>query len=210
MLDSKIDHIVYCVPDLKSGIESIQKMTGAKVYPGGKHLNQGTHNAIVRIGEKSYLEIIAKDVENTTLKGARWMGVDYVTDQPRITRWAVQAEVNTSNLNILRQFDRLLGQPLSGSRLKPDGKKLEWEMSMPMPEPMINSCPFLIDWGHRIHPVDELPMECALLDIQLQSTNPQNLKAVLSELGIYLPVVKSKMDRIEAIIKSPFGVLRLY
>ncbi len=56
-----LDHILYAVPDLQKGIDDFEKLTGVRPVYGGKHLNLGTHNALVSLGEEVYFELIAPD-----------------------------------------------------------------------------------------------------------------------------------------------------
>jgi hypothetical protein len=52
---------------------------GVKPVIGGRHLLHGTKNALINLGNQCYLEILAKDEENPTFKGTRWMGIDLIT-----------------------------------------------------------------------------------------------------------------------------------
>ena len=54
-----IDHIVIGIHDLEKGIASIEDLTGVKPVYGGAHPSLGTHNALISLGNRTYLEILA-------------------------------------------------------------------------------------------------------------------------------------------------------
>ena len=56
-----LDHLVVAATTLADGIEYIAEITGVTPQPGGKHAAMGTHNALVRLSARTYLEIIAID-----------------------------------------------------------------------------------------------------------------------------------------------------
>jgi hypothetical protein len=56
-----LDHLIVAAVTLADGIEYIAEITGVAPRPGGKHAAMGTHNALLRLGEQVYLEIIAID-----------------------------------------------------------------------------------------------------------------------------------------------------
>ena len=56
-----LDHLVVAATTLADGIDYIAEITGVAPQPGGKHVAMGTHNALVRLAEKVFLEIIAID-----------------------------------------------------------------------------------------------------------------------------------------------------
>src|SRR5215210_173965 len=87
---SRIDHLVYAVPDLDRGVAHIEQLLGVRATPGGRHAGRGTHNALLALGPKTYLEIIGPDPAQTDTGKPFWFGVDGLT-APALVTWAAAA-----------------------------------------------------------------------------------------------------------------------
>ncbi len=98
MRRSELDHLVVACADLADGVDWVEQQLGARPAPGGQHVAMGTHNALLKLGARSYLEIIAIDPSATPPSRPRWFALDEPEMQaqlatgPRMITWAVRCE----------------------------------------------------------------------------------------------------------------------
>ena len=97
MRRSELDHIVIGSATLDDA--SIGSNTaGCATAPGGQHVAMGTHNALLKLGARSYLEVIAIDPEGAAPMRRRWFALDepemqaHLAERPRLITWAVRSE----------------------------------------------------------------------------------------------------------------------
>jgi len=90
------DHLVLGAATLAQGIEHVAELTGIAPHVGGKHVAMGTHNALVRLGQRFYLEIIAIDPDGSKPGRPRWFDLDdpamqaQLAERPRLIHWAAR------------------------------------------------------------------------------------------------------------------------
>jgi len=203
-----IDHIVWLISDLDEGMTLFKEKTGVEPTFGGYHTAHGTKNAIVKIGSKSYFEILAPDPASH-INAKRWMGIDLIKD-PLITRWAFGTDRIEHHAGILKRYNKTLGQIKTGQRKTSGDEIIKWKMSLPHHSPLIDLAPFFIDWSESpIHPTDQLPdMGLSIDKIELSSEKPHLMHDLLKQLGITNYHVAQGPEQIAISLNSPNGKVR--
>lgn len=203
-----IDHIIYAVQDLPSGIEVIENLLGVRAAIGGKHLGLGTHNALLALGPKTYLEIIAPDPDQEDYRKPRIFGLDDLS-RPRLAAWVARAD----DLDELAAKElgrgQKLGEVLSGSRKNPEGATLTWRFTDPFTVIAGGIVPFFIDWGGSPHPAKTAPAGAKLVDLRAEHPNPDHVRQILEQLGLDLSVTQGDEPALTAVIDSPNGRVEL-
>jgi hypothetical protein len=206
---NNIDHIVYAVPDFDNAIDDLEAKLGIKPVIGGRHLLRGTKNALLNLGNRCYLEILAIDPENTTFNGPRWMGIDLIT-RPTITRWAIQTTKIEEDSQIINKQHQELGSLAEGERKTPEGETLRWKMTLPLPAPEIDVIPFLLDWSASdFHPTDKLENGCLLQNITLYYPLPEMIETILEKLAFKMKVSTAGAPKITIQISGKNGIIEL-
>src|SRR5690242_7586557 len=86
-----IDHLVYAVRSLPAAIDDVADRFGVRARAGGKHVGLGTHNALLALGPRTYLEIIAPDPGQPEPSLPRPFGLDRVM-HGRLAGWALACD----------------------------------------------------------------------------------------------------------------------
>jgi hypothetical protein len=55
----RIDHVIYGTADLDLATARVEADLGLTAVPGGRHEGVGTHNRIVPLGDRSFIELLA-------------------------------------------------------------------------------------------------------------------------------------------------------
>jgi hypothetical protein len=199
-----LDHIVYATLDFEKSLNDIEIATGVRPVIGGRHLNQGTKNALLNLGNQAYFEILAVDKTNTSNKGGRWMGIDLI-QQDSATRLAFKSKDINAKAEILKKINPKYGQLIMGERQLPDQSFLRWEMTLPLARPAIDLIPFFINWGSGNHPCDKMKAMLKLEDLKLFDPNAKMLNEDFKRLGISERVNYNAQTSISGKITGPSG-----
>jgi hypothetical protein len=204
----QVDHLVYATPDLEASIEELKGILGVQAIPGGRHPAWRTRNALISLGEKTYLEIIGPDPEQPAPDEPRPFDIDRL-QAPQLVTWAVHRADLRQVADEAKRHGVNLGVVLSGSRGRPDGVLLSWELTDPF-QPRANGIvPFFIDWGETPHPAGSLTRCCSLVDLCAEHPEAEQVQVMLDSIGLCLRVAKGLVPALIACISVPGGTVEL-
>ena len=204
----RLDHLVYAAPDLERAVDEIEALVGVRAAPGGRHLEEGTRNAILGLGGDSYLEILAPDPSQRRPDRPLWLGVEGLS-RPRLTAWAVKGSELEALVERARAVGVHLGGVQPGLRKRPDGTLLEWEFTDPHVVAAGGLVPFAIDWKSAAHPAAGAPAGVSLVALRAEHPDPAGVAALLRGLGLSLRVTKGRTPALIANLETPRGLVEL-
>jgi hypothetical protein len=156
-----LDHIILGCSDLDAGIEFMEKKSGYRAAIGGAHPGRGTRNALLALGGKRYLEILAPDPEQNALT---WHKEISQLTEPMLVGWAVRSKDLAARAARLRARGVQCIGPIEGSRTRPDGEVFRWK-TLVLTDDKSGIRPFYIEWDeHSPHPSSDAPGACLLTD----------------------------------------------
>ena len=204
----RVDHLVYAVPDLDSGVVDLERRLGVRASPGGRHPGRGTRNALIALDADSYLEILAPDPAQPAPVGGRWFGVDPATPA-RLAGWAVKGSDLAGVAASAAARGVPLGPVVAGSRQRPDGVALKWTLTDPGLSSGVTLLPFFIDWADSPHPAATVARGPVLVSLRAEHPRPDLAREPLAALGIDLPVDTGPRPALVATLRTASGVLEL-
>jgi glyoxalase-like protein len=201
-----LDHILLGCNDLDRGIDLVEESTGVRPAIGGVHPGRGTRNALLSLGERRYLEIIAPDPAQSEI--AHYPQLRAMTD-PRLIGWAVHPLDIAAVARQLRENKVEFKGPDEGSRKRPDGRILNWK-TINLADDRHGLLPFFIEWSaDSVHPSKDAPAHCHLEYFEILNDDPGELALALKRIGLDLPVQRSDKAHLHALISGPKGDLKL-
>lgn len=207
-LPARIDHLVYAVPDLDAGIAHVEQLLGVQAAAGGRHPGRGTRNALLALGERTYLEIIGPDVEQRNVAGPMWLGVD-PAGPARLATWAASATQIEPEAQAARDAGVQLGDIVAGARTTTDGIELRWRFTNPACVVADGVVPFLIDWGSTPHPAQRAPRGATLVAMRAEHPQADAVVALLRAMQLDLDVQKGPRAALIATIEGKHGGVEL-
>jgi hypothetical protein len=204
-----LDHILLGSPDLQAGIDFVEKHTGVGATFGGVHPGRGTQNALLSLGDRGYLEIISPDPAQPGVKNPIASRLHSLAE-PRLVGWAAHPGSVTAFAEKLTAVGLKYEGPTPGSRKRPDGQLLKWQI-VSLADTASGLLPFFIEWGQdSVHPSVDAPRGCTLLSFAAETPDPEKLAATLKTLNLDLLVKKGEKPRLHAVISGPKGNLEVY
>jgi Glyoxalase-like domain len=197
-----VDHLIYAVPDLAPAVTELEGRFGIRAQAGGKHVGLGTHNALLALGPRTYLEIIAPDPDQPEPPVPRPFGIEGVT-RGKLVGWALACDDIDRAVAEARSHGRDLGKVSDGHRVGPEGTVLRRRAAGG--ELADDLVPFLICWGGTEHPVRSAPHGLILNSIEIEHPDPPSLALPLMALGANVEVKQSQAPALVAHLSGPNG-----
>ncbi len=205
------DHLVVIAQDLRQGSAWVEERLGVRPQPGGKHVAMGTHNALLSLGSRFYLEVIAVDPEAVKPPRPRWFDMDEprmraaMTEGPHLAHWVAR----TTDIDAAAARLPDLGAPTIMAR-----GDMTWRITIPDDghRPGRGLVPTLIQWPGPQHPTDRMADSgCRLVAVAGEHPEPALVRAELATLGLSetMKVTYGKSPRVAAMIRTARGVATL-
>ncbi len=205
---SSVDHLIFAYHDLDEGIQEIEQLLGVRPARGGKHPDWGSHNAILSLGPRTYLEVIAPDPESTVPMTQR-PAVFTKPGEHLINGWVAHCSDLEHAHTTAAEAGVRLGATIHGRRARPDGRELKWSITDPRTCAFDSLLPLLINWGDSPHPAESAPGGCRLSELHLEHPEADRLGKLLESLQIPVEVLVGDTPSIVVTIDGPNGSIRL-
>lgn len=206
---SQLDHLVVACADLAQGAAWARDRLGAEPQPGGQHAAMGTHNRLLRLGERAYLELIAVDPAAPAPSRPRWFGLDDDAVRARARREPFLLTWVAATSDIFAAVARVpeLGDVQAFTR-----NAFAWRFAL-RADGALNFdgvLPSLIQWDSA-HPAAQLEERgCTLLSLELAHPQAEQLLQAFRTLKLTGPVNLSAAPvSLKARVRTPSGVIDL-
>ncbi|KAF0163105.1 MAG: hypothetical protein FD157_3268 [Rhodocyclaceae bacterium] len=207
------DHLVLAARNLDRGTAWLEDRLGVALEQGGRHSRMGTHNRLLHLGERFYLELIAIDPQAPSPGRPRWFALDrqesLPADQPRLIHWVARSD------DILRDVAASTEGP--GDILPMERGDYRWRITV-APDghlPGDGLVPTLIQWDVPFHPASRLPDRgCRLMKLEGFHSRPERIRIALAALGLASrldvhPCAADEAPQLVAYIRTPDGLIEL-
>jgi hypothetical protein len=214
-MDVAIDHLVVAARSLDAGEAWAESRLGCTLVGGGRHPLMGTHNRLLGLGDRVYLEVIAVDPDASPSR-PRWFSLDTpamharLEQGPALIHWVAR----TDDIVALASASPVdVGEIIAMSR-----GDHRWRITVPRDGslPAGGVFPSLILWeGSR--PTAALPESgCRLESLDIAHPRARSLVEALRSMGLPadppLRAVDDASDageRLAARIRTPGGLVTL-
>jgi catechol 2,3-dioxygenase-like lactoylglutathione lyase family enzyme len=195
-----LDHILLGCSDLDRGIAFFEEHTGVRAAIGGVHPGRGTRNALLSLGERRYLEIIAPDPAQDKIADFAVTLVSHLKslNTPRLVGWAAHPGDIEALAKKLRQSGIAIDGLREGSRQRSDGRVLKWK-TVSLADDHHGVLPFFIEWdASSPHPSTDAPAGCRLENFAIADPDPDGLAKTCARLGLDVAIERGDKPKLWA------------
>jgi hypothetical protein len=209
-----LDHIIWACDDLERGSRRFEALTGVSPRYGGVHASGLTHNALVALGPRCYLEILAPAKPEAPGEDD-WCRLARAAHEPRVITYCMRSRRPLSELAPLAEgLGAKNGGVLSNGRITPEGVGLSWQWLRPTIDRFGLAFPFFIDWLDSPHPADSLAEAQKRGEIRLQEfavghPDAAELRRTLSRLDVSIDTYAAAAIEFRVQLTTPLGAVSL-
>lgn len=208
----ELDHLVVAARALQEGVAWVEARLGVPMGAGGKHALMGTHNRVLNLGERRFLEVIAVDPEAPPPGRARWFSLDEpemierLARGPALIHWVARSD----------DIERAVRASAPGDAeiLCLARGPYRWRIGVPRSRRLAQAgiAPTMIQWEDA-HPCDAAPESgCRLERLVLRHAEAGRTLQALRAAGLRDDEpVEAREDGAgpEARIRTPGGIVEL-
>ena len=205
MPSSRVDHLVVTAASLEAGAAHVRAALGVEMQTGGEHARMGTHNCLLKLGSKLFLEVIAANPSAPRPGRPRWFQLDdpLSARSPRLATWVARCD----DIQALAPDSLGLIEPMSRGDFR-------WLITVPEDGrlPLDGLAPTLIQWQSASHPADTLKdAGCSLIRFEGLHPQPQKVTSMLKSIrfGGEFELSPGAKPGLGATIQTPSGLRRL-
>jgi len=201
-----VDHLILGAATLADGIAFVRDRFGVAARPGLRLPGAGTEHAIVALGPRSYLQVLAPaddaDEPAPGLAPLRSLA------QPALWGWAIATDgaaggARADHLGVVHATlgaDRRAPDDTLGSAAFVRWRNLGVQLALGP------AAPVFIEWSaHSPHPAAQAPAAGTLLSLTLRHPDPDAALAALAKLGFSVDIVHASAPGITAVLETLDG-----
>ncbi len=205
-----LDHVVLGIDDLDKGIEALQRITGVTAKFDGRDARLGTQSAVIGLGERAFLEIMAPDPKAEPARvdpQSKSMFLDRLEGFESLTpfSWAI----GTSNFERSKALARRAGSYVSdiepATRKRGWGRRTDWTWAH-VTRPHSNVMPIFVQWDQDTKPPQErAPEGCRLDQLRLHARVFKSVHTLLAAMQIGVEVDRTDQESIDLVLACAAG-----
>ena len=209
----KLDHITVIAPSLAEGVAHVRTCLDLDVPFGQRHASMGTHNHLLQLGDKVYLEIVALDPKVDAPGRPRWFGLD---DQKkvrsdwdegrRLRGWVARTDAIDA---VIAGREGIFGQKVS---LPTDNSSFDFAIPDDGSLPLDGAAPSIIDRRGKPRSMATIAdLGARLRSFTLEHPDPAGVAALYRAMTVDRPpaVGRGRRLRYRAQIETPAGLKEL-
>jgi hypothetical protein len=202
-----LDHVIWACNDLERGVARFEALTGVAPRYGGVHASGHTHNALVALSERCYLEILAP-TGSPAADEDEWCRFARAADEPTLLTYCLRSPQPLSALAVAAEsLGAAATRVGANGRSTPEGVRLHWQWVGPKFAAFGRAFPFFIDWLDSPHPAGSAQIR--LTRFAVGHPNAARLEQILRELQTPVEIYAAPEIQFQALLDTPRGAVAL-